>query len=81
MRKLLAICCAVGGLLLVGGCWEVAGRLAGEAAIDIWKPWKIEFGGGISAKTDKVICNGVKYGNPDYIEEAARRGLTDKDCE
>jgi len=26
------------------------------------------------------ICNGLKYGNPDFVKEAKRRGITEKSC-
>ena len=31
-------------------------------------------------KSTSDICNGLKYGNPEVVKEAKRRGITEKSC-
>jgi hypothetical protein len=34
----------------------------------------------IANKSTSDICNGLKYGKPDFVKEAKRRGITEKSC-
>jgi len=34
----------------------------------------------LAKKQTNLICDGLKYGNPDYVEEAKRRKLMSSDC-
>jgi len=34
----------------------------------------------IANKSTSDICNGLKYGNPEFVKEAKRRGITEKSC-
>ena len=34
----------------------------------------------LANKSKKVICDGLKYKNPDYVEEAKRRGIGAENC-
>jgi len=79
MKRMILAALAV-GLLGLGGCLEDVGmHILEEGVITILK-WGPD-SPGLSSFSDQDICKGVKYGNPDYIEEAESRGLMEVNCE